>query len=73
MENKELVFTAENSMWNMELLREAALRGDIRCMREDGSFIEDREEIKEYFGELEEKIGEAWVSKKHWTEHKGIV
>lgn len=52
---------AENSIWNIDLLREAALKGDIRCMRDDGSFIENEEEIREYFGELEEKIGEAWV------------
>ncbi len=56
-----MTFMAENSIWNIDLLREAALKGDIRCMRDDGSFIENEEEIREYFGELEEKIGEAWV------------
>ena len=35
MENNKIVLTAENSMWNMELVREAALKGDIKLYIED--------------------------------------
>lgn len=49
-----MIFTAENCVWNIELLREAALRGDIRLYNEDGKRAESIEEIEEFFRRVEE-------------------
>lgn len=51
MENKELVFTAENSIWNIDLLEKMALEGKIRVINEDIE-VKDKEEIKKVFDEV---------------------
>ena len=41
-ENKELVFTVENNMWDMELVEKLALKGKIRVINEDVE-VKDKE------------------------------
>ena len=50
-ENKELVFTAENSMWDIELLEKMALDGKLRVINEDIE-VKDKEEIEKVFDEV---------------------
>lgn len=53
--NKELVFTAENSQWNMELLEKAVLEGKIKLV--DGvKEVVGKEEIEEFFKKWREGI-----------------